>query len=99
MPRHWSEIAPADAVNITLPAEDIAGPVNEEGTFCPWPWEPQQMVGVPMGQYHCGYCGTMAIAGLPHPDYTEEVNDPRLKAQACSRSAPLAVTGPPYEAG
>ncbi len=22
-----------------------------------------------MGQYHCGYCGAMVMAGMPHLDY------------------------------
>lgn len=72
MTRHWSEIAPKDAVDLDL-SEDmsIEAPLNEEGERCPWPWEPQQLGGLPMGQYHCGYCGAMCLAGLPHPDYRE----------------------------
>lgn len=69
--RHWSQIEPKDATEIVLPRDDIAGPVNEEGEPCPWPWEPQQLVGVPLGQYHCNYCLAMCIAGYPHPDYSE----------------------------
>jgi hypothetical protein len=34
-----------------------------------WPWEAQQLVGVPMGMFHCNYCGAMCVAGLPHPDW------------------------------
>jgi hypothetical protein len=71
--REWSEISPADAVGIVLPAPGIRGPLNEEGQVCPWPWEPQQLVGVPLGQYHCPYCGAMVIAGVPHLDYRETV--------------------------
>lgn len=68
---HWSEIAPEDAMKINLAERlDIDAPVNEMGERCPWPWEPQQMVGVPLGQYHCPYCGAMVIAGVPHIDYT-----------------------------
>lgn len=66
--RWWHEITPADAVNISLPAAGIIGPLTEDGSESPWPWEPQQLVGVPMGQYHCPYCGEMCIAGVPHPD-------------------------------
>lgn len=51
---------------------DITAPLNELGERCPWPWEPQQLVGVPMGQYHCGYCGAMVIAGVPHLDYGDD---------------------------
>jgi hypothetical protein len=68
-PRHWTEITPADARGIELPAPGIIGPVNEAGDPCPWPWEPQQLVGAPLGQYHCPYCGAMCVAGMPHPDY------------------------------
>lgn len=69
--QHWSEIAPKDAVDILLPAEDITGPTTTTGAVCPWPWEPQQMTGVPLGQYHCRWCGEMVVAGLPHPDYAD----------------------------
>lgn len=70
--RHWTEIAPADAVDIKLPRDDIEGPYNEFGKPCPWPWDPQQLVGAPLGQYHCPYCGSMCMAGLEHPDYRED---------------------------
>jgi hypothetical protein len=66
----WSEIEPADATAINLAERlDIDAPLNEAGERCPWPWEPQQLVGVPLGQYHCPYCGAMVIAGVPHLDY------------------------------
>lgn len=75
--RQWFDIASEDAVNIALPREDIVGPVNEEGEPCPWPWEPQQLTGAPIGQYHCGYCGAMVVAGAPHVDYTDDYTDTR----------------------
>jgi hypothetical protein len=65
----WHDIAPKDALDIELPRDDIHGPLNEMGEPCPWPWEPQQLVGVPLGQYHCPFCGAMVCAGVPHPDY------------------------------
>lgn len=66
----WTEIEPKDAVDINvIKRNDIEGPLNEEGEECSWPWEPQQMVGVPIGQYHCPYCGAMVLAGMPHLDY------------------------------
>ena len=69
-PRPWHEIEPKDAVNLVLPHPDVLdAPRDEDGEVCPWPWEPQQRVGWPMGQYHCSYCGSMVIAGVPHPDY------------------------------
>ncbi|WP_405536966.1 hypothetical protein [Streptomyces antimycoticus] len=69
----WTDIAPVDAVDLDL-AEDltITAPLNEAGERCPWPWEPQQLVGAPLGQYHCGYCGAMVLAGIPHIDYREQ---------------------------
>lgn len=68
-PRHWSDIAPADAVDLDLSKDlTITAPLNEAGQRCPWPWEPQQLVG-PIGQYHCPYCGAMVLAGAPHIDY------------------------------
>jgi hypothetical protein len=74
--RSWHDIAPKDAVDLDLSVRlDIDAPLNEAGERCPWPWEPQQLVGAPMGQYHCGYCGAMCVAGIPHLDYREEDED------------------------
>jgi hypothetical protein len=68
----WCDIAPADAAGLDLSVRtDIEAPLNEAGERCPWPWEPQQLIGAPMGQYHCPYCGAMVLAGLPHLDYRE----------------------------
>lgn len=68
----WRDIDPRDATRIALPVDDIEGPMNELGERCPWPWDPQQLVGAPIGQYHCPYCGGMQVAGMPHLDWTEE---------------------------
>jgi|GEM_PF-2619159 len=71
--RKWTDIAPKDALDIDLTKRlDITAPLNENGERCPWPWEPQQLVGAPMGQYRCGYCGAMCMAGVPHLDYAPE---------------------------
>jgi hypothetical protein len=79
MTRSWRDIAPADAVDLDLITQlDIEAPVNEMGERCPWPWEPQQLVGVPLGQYHCPYCGAMCIAGIPHVDYRDDAEPKRL---------------------
>lgn len=73
---NWFDIRPEDAQALNLARDpDIMAPLNEMGERCPWPWEPQQLVGVPMGQYHCGYCGAMVLAGVPHLDYTGYDND------------------------
>jgi hypothetical protein len=81
-PRAWYTITPDDAVSLNLHRDlHITAPLNEMGEPCPWPWEPQQLVGHPLGQYHCGYCGGMVMAGLPHPDY-KEAPAPVNKAQS-----------------
>jgi len=79
----WHAIAPADATELNLAVRtDITAPLTEDGERCPWPWEPQQLVGQPLGQYHCPYCGAMVIAGMPHIDYREDlvVIDPQGRA-------------------
>jgi hypothetical protein len=66
----WSDIAPEDAVDLDLSVRlDIEAPHNELGERCPWPRDPQQLKGQPIGQYHCRYCGAMVLAGVPHLDY------------------------------
>lgn len=69
----WTDIQPKDAKNIDLTRDlHISAPLNENGERCPWPWGPPQLVGVPLGQYHCEYCGAMCVAGVPHPDYAPD---------------------------
>lgn len=41
-------------------------------TPCPWPFEPWQLYGAPLGQYHCPYCGSMVLAGMEHLDYADD---------------------------
>lgn len=69
--RHWTEIEPEDALEIVLPRPDIIGPLTMEGKPCPWPWDPIQLKGAPLGQYHCPYCGEMVLAGSHHIDYRD----------------------------
>ena len=73
-PVHWQDITPAQAAvlfpNGAVP-DDVILPLTEDGQWCPWPWEPQQLTNAPLGMYHCAYCGSMVMAGLPHPDYSE----------------------------
>ncbi len=69
-PLRWQDIAPKDAVDIDCTTRpDLNPPRNEEGSACPWPWDPQQLKGAPLGQYHCPYCGAGVVAGIEHPDY------------------------------
>lgn len=70
-PVFWRDIPPSAAARLCLPDPDIIGPHNELGEVCPWPWEPQQLLGVPLGMYHCPFCEAMVVAGVPHPDYGE----------------------------
>lgn len=77
--RRWQDIAPADAARdgIDLSTDlTITAPLNENGDRCPWPWEPQQLKGVPMGQYRCPYCMAMCVAGVEHPDYQPGWDEP-----------------------
>jgi hypothetical protein len=73
--RHFAEISVSEAVNYKLPHPDIVGPLTSMGEPCPWPWDPIQLKGQPIGQYHCPYCGEMVIAGIDHIDYREEGDD------------------------
>lgn len=72
-PKSWMDIDPEDALNLDLTVNlSIQAPVNELGERCPWPWEPQLLVGAPIGQYHCKFCGAMVIAGILHLDYGDQ---------------------------
>lgn len=72
--RSWQDVEPPEAAKMTLEElEQIDRPTNEMDEICPWPWEPQQLGGAPLGQYHCRYCGGMQMAGLPHADWRNDV--------------------------
>lgn len=73
----WQDLDPHDMVDKALPWNGIHGPLNELGEECPWPWDPQQLEGAPLGQYHCPYCGGMVMAGVPHLDWREEARPTR----------------------
>lgn len=73
----WQSITPAQAAEQQLDLRtrlDITAPLNEVGERCPWPWDPEQLRGAPMGQYHCPYCGAMVLAGIEHLDYIAETD-------------------------
>jgi hypothetical protein len=36
------------------------------------PYKPEELKGLPLGMHHCPICLQMVVAGLPHPDYSEE---------------------------
>lgn len=79
--RQWTDIPPADATELDLSKDlTITAPLNENGERCPWPWEPQQLVGAPIGQYRCGFCGAEypgddnfvgQLCGLPKEHFGE----------------------------
>jgi hypothetical protein len=72
--RYWYDITPVDAMKLNLhDRHDIIAPLNELGERCAWPWDPQQLISVAVGMYHCWYCGAMCVAGVPHPTY--EIDD------------------------
>jgi hypothetical protein len=72
----WYDISPKDALDIDCRERpDLDPPLTQSGEPCPWPWDPQQLVSAPLGQYHCGYCGEMVMAGVQHLDYRDEVSD------------------------
>ena len=31
------------------------------------PYEPEHLIGVPLGMFHCPLCGEMVVAGIDHP--------------------------------
>ncbi len=39
------------------------------------PFQPEHLIGVPIGMFHCDVCGEMVIAGVPHPRYSDMPND------------------------
>lgn len=73
----WFDVLPLEAINIDCTTRpDLDPPVNEEGEVCAWPWMPEWLVGVPIGQFHCGFCGAMVVAGVRHPDYRDMPEPP-----------------------
>jgi hypothetical protein len=79
----WRDIDPKDAAGLDLSSSpEIDAPLNEMGERCPWPWGPQRLVDVPMGQYHCPECGAMVLAGVPHLDYREDDGDDGVREGA-----------------
>ena len=40
------------------------------------PFEPEHLIGVPMGMFHCEVCGDMVVAGFPHPRGTRNSAGP-----------------------
>lgn len=77
----WTEISPQDAADcgLILPHPDVEGPLTQDGEPCPWPWDPIQLKGQPIGQYHCPYCGEMCVAGMDHTDWSEELRIHRVR--------------------
>jgi hypothetical protein len=51
------------------PYKDPGVVMIPEALTCPFPFDPPQLAGQPIGQYHCPWCGSMVLAGIPHVDY------------------------------
>jgi hypothetical protein len=37
--------------------------------------KPEDLLGQPIGMYHCPDCGAMVVAGIPHPDLCKRCFD------------------------
>ena len=38
-------------------------------------YQPERLVGIPLGMHHCPLCGTMQVAGVPHVADVDELRD------------------------
>lgn len=76
-PVHWRQVSAKLAARIPLTTilTDVVRPLGEDGLPCLFPWEAELQAGRPLGQYHCSHCGSMVTAGVPHPDYAEDLDD------------------------
>ena len=46
-----------------MPTEEIDKLIAEDNC----PFEPELLLEVPLGMFHCNVCGEMVVAGCPHP--------------------------------
>ena len=97
----WTEFTPKEAAEhglVCVEGSPVQGPFNSEGEECPWPWEPQQLGGAPMGQYHCPYCGGMEMAGVEHADWTwEDIVEMESKMRRVAEEGPSVAKGTPVD--
>ena len=49
----------------------------------PCPGDPEALKGMPIGMYHCEFCGEMQLAGVPHlpPQFPEQWEEPFPKVE------------------
>jgi hypothetical protein len=49
----------------------------------PCPGDPEALKGMPIGMYHCEFCGEMQLAGVPHlpPQFPEQWEEPFPKIE------------------
>ena len=49
----------------------------------PCPGNPEALKGMPIGMYHCEFCGEMQLAGVPHcpPQFPEQWEEPFPKVE------------------
>lgn len=67
---HWSSHEPIDDDNDGAPEKEICARCYREVDWLYPPKcseDPVKLTGQPIGMYHCPECGTMVLAGLPHP--------------------------------
>lgn len=43
------------------------------------PFEPEHLIGVALGMFHCEICGEMVVAGFPHPRQSKDQPQDRAK--------------------
>lgn len=60
---HWRQyVAMCERINL-MGDEEIEALIDEDRC----PYEPEWLLGTPMGMFHCPVCGDMVLAGMPHP--------------------------------
>lgn len=48
-------------------------------------YDPRVMAGLPLGMFHCPDCGSMVLAGMAHPDYSEGADEDNLSQRTESK--------------
>lgn len=61
----------------TLPPDELNRLINTDQC----PFEPEHLIGVAIGMFHCECCGDMVIAGFPHPRRADPEDGPELDAK------------------
>ncbi len=59
------------------------------------PFDPSIYNDVPLGMFHCPLCGEMVIAGMPHPDYSNHLEE-LSKMVTCGNCGEITTVDLPY---